>query len=174
MRIDPLIAGPAVSVLIASVIGIGAMTGLLPSGLSQKQGDARPADPGSQSVPATSCALCGTVESIRTIEVRDEASYVGTVPGGLSGAAAGNRTDSNRTDSNRTDSGSANTAMTFLGTVAGAISGDETERNVKKRYAYRVTVRMDDGSFRTVSLSSPPTLAVGDKVRVVEGKLVRT
>ena len=148
--------------LIASVIGIGAMTGLLPSGLSPKQGDARPADPGSQSVPSASCALCGTVESIRTIEVRDEASDVGAVAGGLSGAAAGNRTDS------------ANTAMTFLGTVAGAITGDDTERNVKKRYAYRVTVRMDDGSFRTVSLSSPPTLAVGDKVRVVEGKLVRT
>ena len=45
---------------------------------------------------------------------------------------------------------------------------------MKKRYAYRVTVRMDDGSFRTISLSSPPNLAVGDKVRVVEGKLVRT
>ena len=163
MRIDPLIAGPAVSVLIAGVIGVGAMTGLLPSGLSPKQGDARPADPGSQSVPAASCALCGTVESIRTIEVRDEASDVGAVAGGLSAAAG-----------NRPDSGSANTAMTFLGTVAGAITGDETERNVKKRYAYRVTVRMDDGSFRTVSLSSPPTLAVGDKVRVVEGKLVRT
>src|SRR6266853_1089409 len=132
MRIDPLIVGPAVSVLIAGVIGVGAMTGLLPSGLSPKQGDARPTDPGSQSAPSTSCALCGTVESIRTIEVRDEASDVG------------------------------------------AITGDETERNVKKRYAYRVTVRMDDGSFRTVSLSSPPTLAVGDKVRVVEGKLVRT
>jgi len=150
-------------VLIAGVIGVGAMTGLLPSGLSPKQGDARPADPGSQSVPAASCALCGTVESIRTIEVRDEPRDVGTVPGGLSGAAAGNRTD-----------GGSNTAMTILGTVAGAITGDETERNVKKRYAYRVTVRMDDGSFRTVSLSSPPTLAVGDKVRVVEGKLVRT
>src|SRR5882672_7837267 len=156
MRIDPLIAGPAVSVLIAGVIGVGAMTGLLPSGLSPKQGDARPADPGSQSVPGTSCALCGTVESIRTIEVRNEPRDVGTVAG------------------NRTDSGSANTAMTILGTVAGAITGDESERNVKKRYAYRVTVRMDDGSFRTVSLSSPPTLAVGDKVRVVEGKLVRT
>ena len=149
--------------LIASVIGVGAMTGLLPSGLSPKQGDARPADPVSQSVPPASCALCGTVESIRTIELRDEARDVGTA-GGLSGAAAGNRTDS----------GGGNTAMTILGTVAGAITGDETERNVKKRYAYRVTVRMDDGSFRTVSLSSPPTLAVGDKVRVVEGKLVRT
>src|SRR5258707_14554753 len=91
-------------------------------------------------------------------------SSAGPVAAGRSGAAAGNRADS----------GSANTAMTILGTVAGAITGDETERNVKKRYAYRVTVRMDDGSFRTVSLSSPPTLAVGDKVRVVEGKLVRT
>ncbi len=150
--------------LIAGVIGVGAMTGLLPSGLSPKQGDARPADPGSQSVPAASCALCGTVESIRTIEVRDEPRDVGTVAGGLSGAAAGNRADG----------GNGNAATTILGTVAGAITGDETERNVKKRYAYRVTVRMDDGSFRTVSLSSPPTLAVGDKVRVVEGKLVRT
>jgi hypothetical protein len=32
---------------------------------------------------------------------------------------------------------------------------------------------MDDGSFRTVSLPSAPAFTVGDKVRVVEGKLVR-
>src|SRR5258706_13746164 len=110
MRIDPLIAGPAVSVLIAGVIGVGAMTGLLPSGLSPKQGDARPADPGSQSVPATSCALCGTVESIRTIELRDEPRDVGTVAGGASGAAAG-KPAGRRSGHNR---------MTVLGTGAGA------------------------------------------------------
>src|SRR6266478_6186934 len=162
MRIDPLIAGPAVSVLIASVIGIGAMTGLLPSGLSQKQRDARPADPGSQSVPANSCALCGTVESIRTVEVRDEAAGAGAAAGGPGGTVAGEQTG-----------GGGGTAVTLLG-AEGAIAGSEIEKNVKKRYAYRVTVRMDDGSFRTISLSSPPTLAVGDKVRVVEGKLVRT
>src|SRR6266481_8448274 len=69
--------------------------------------------------------------------------------------------------------GGSGTAVTLLG-AGGAIAGNEIEKNVKKRYAYRVTVRMDDGSFRTISLSSPPTLAVGDKVRVVEGKLVRT
>src|SRR5258708_39832826 len=135
MRIDPRIAGPAVSVQIAGVSGVGDMTGLLPSGLAEKQGDARPADPGSQSVPATSCALCGTVESIRTIELRDEPRDVGTVAGGPSGAAAGNRTDS----------GSARTAMAILRTGGGAITGAETERNVEKRHAYRVTVRMDDG-----------------------------
>ena len=159
MRIDPLFTGRAVSVLIASLIGVGAVTGWLHSGLSLKQSDARPADPGRKPVPASSCALCGTVESIRTVEVREEAGGAGAAAGG---PGAGEPTV-----------GGSGTAVTLLG-AGGAIAGSEIEKNVKKRYAYRVTVRMDDGSFRTISLSSPPTLAVGDKVRVVEGKLVRT
>jgi len=149
-------------VLIASLIGVGAVTGWVHSGLSLRQGDARPADPGRKPVLASSCALCGTVESIRTVEVRDEAGGVGAAVGGPAGVGAGEQTG-----------GGGSTAVTLLG-AEGAIAGNEIEKNVKKRYAYRVTVRMDDGSFRTVSLSSPPTLAVGDKVRVVEGKLVRT
>ena len=152
--------------LIASLIGVGAVTGLLQSGLSLKQGDARPADRpadrGRKSVPASSCALCGTVESIRTVEVREEAGGAGAAAGAPAGSESGEQTGAG-----------GGTAVTLLG-AGGAIAGNEIEKNVKKRYAYRVTVRMDDGSFRTISLSSPPTLAVGDKVRVVEGKLVRT
>jgi len=159
MRIDPLFTGRAVSVLIAGLIGVGAITSWLHTGLSPKQGDARPADPGRAPVPASTCALCGTVESIRTVEVRDEAGGAGAAAGG---PGAGDQTV-----------GAGGTAVTLLGT-GGAIAGSEIEKNMKKRYAYRVTVRMDDGSFRTISLSSPPTFAVGDKVRVVEGKLVRT
>jgi outer membrane lipoprotein SlyB len=161
MRIDPLIAGPAVSVMILSLIGVGVVTGLVPGGTPPKSGDARPADPGSAALRPSSCALCGTVESIRIIELRDEARGAGA--GGVSGAPG-----------KQTDAGNDNAVTTIFGAFAGAITGDETERNVKKRYAYRVTVRMDDGSFRTVSLSGPPDLNVGDKVRVVEGKLVRT
>src|SRR2546430_6484492 len=82
MRIDPLFTGRAVSVLIASLIGVGAVTGWLHSGLSPKQGDARPADPGHTPVPSSSCALCGTVESIRTVEVRDEVGGPGAAAGG--------------------------------------------------------------------------------------------
>ncbi len=162
MRIDPLFAGRAVSVLIASLLGVGAVTGWLHSGLSPKQGDTRPADPGRKPGPG-SCALCGTVKSIRTVEVRDEAAGAGAAAGGHTGAGSGEQATE----------GSGGTAVTLLGT-GGAIAGNEIEKNVRKRYAYRVTVRMDDGSFRTISLSTPPTLAVGDKVRVVEGKLVRT
>jgi outer membrane lipoprotein SlyB len=162
MRIDPLFTGRAVPVLIAGLIGVGAVTGWLHSGLSPKQGDARPADSGRTPVPPSSCALCGTVESIRTVEVRDEAGGAGAAAGGPGATGGGEQTI-----------GEGGSAVTLLG-AGGAIAGSEIEKNVKKRYAYRVTVRMDDGSFRTISLSSPPTLAVGDKVRVVEGKLVRT
>jgi len=169
MRIHPLIAGPAASVMIVTLIGVVAVKGWLPGGSSPKQGDVRPAEPGGISVPSSTCALCGTVESIRTVEIRDEAggasatAGAGAAPGGPAGPGAGEQTDG----------GSRGTAVTLLG-AGGASAGNEIEKSVKKRYAYRVTVRMDDGSFRTVSLSSPPTLAVGDKVRVVEGRLVRT
>src|SRR5260370_42313178 len=85
MRLDPLFAGRAVSVLIASLIGVGAVTSWLHSGLSAKQGDARPADPEYKPIPPSSCALCGTVESIRTVEVRDEAGGAGAAAGGAGG-----------------------------------------------------------------------------------------
>jgi len=160
MRIDTLFAGRAVPVLIAGLVGVAAVTGWLHSGLLPTQGDARSADTGRKPVPATSCALCGTVESIRTVEVRDEAGGAGAAAGGPGGA--GDQAV-----------GGGGTAATLLG-AGDAIAGSDIEKNMKKRYAYRVTVRMDDGSFRTISVSSPPTFAVGDKVRVVEGKLVRT
>src|SRR5258707_14734744 len=88
MRIDPLFAGRAVSVLIAGLIGVGAVTGWLHSGFSPKQGDTRPADSGRKPVSPGSCALCGTVESIRTVEVRDEAAGERAAGGGGAGARA--------------------------------------------------------------------------------------
>jgi outer membrane lipoprotein SlyB len=164
MRIHPLISGPAASVVIASAIGVGAVKGWVPGGgLLPTPGDPRPADPGSKLIQPSNCALCGTVESIRTVEVRDEAGGASGAAGGPAGARPGEQAVRE----------SRGTAVTLLEAAGAAISGNDIEKNVKRRYAYRVTVRMDDGSFRTVSLSSPPTLAVGDKVRVVEGRLVR-
>ena len=42
-----------------------------------------------------------------------------------------------------------------------------------KRTVYRITVRMDDGSFRTLSQSTPPAVAVGEAVRITDGAVVR-
>jgi len=48
----------------------------------------------------------------------------------------------------------------------------ELERAEGKRMMYRVTVRMDDGSYRTLSQSAPPSVAVGERVRIVDGAVV--
>jgi hypothetical protein len=42
-----------------------------------------------------------------------------------------------------------------------------------KRTVYRVTVRMDDGSYRTLSQATPPSVAVGEMVRITDGAVVR-
>jgi outer membrane lipoprotein SlyB len=153
-RANPLIAAVVVSVMILSVIGVAAITGVVPSTTSPRIEGMALAESAIRA-EITNCALCGTVESIRTVELRDEAG--GGLGGGLAAAAIGK-----------------DGSTTIVGTDGTAASGSEIGTSVKKRYAHRVTVRMDDGSYRTVSLSSPPALAVGDKVRVVEGKLVRT
>ena len=123
-RISPLVVAVAASVTIACLVGVSAYTGMLPGKRVPTTRDEVPL-PRSESKPsqAAACALCGTIESIRSVDVPDDA-------GGTSGTTA-------------------------------------------PRKAFRVTLRMDDGSFRTISLSSPPAFAVGDKVRVVEGRLVK-
>jgi outer membrane lipoprotein SlyB len=42
---------------------------------------------------------------------------------------------------------------------------------VKKHTVYRVTLRMDDGSLRTLSQREAPAYAVGDRVRVSNGRI---
>src|SRR6266705_907438 len=61
IRINPIIAGVAASVMILSLIGVGAITRLLPDA----QEDAQPAEAARKSAPAGNCALCGPVEPAR-------------------------------------------------------------------------------------------------------------
>ncbi len=155
-RIGPLIAGTAVSLSVLGLIAIGAVTGVLPSALWQKRGESPPVsgfvfNPS----PAGGCAICGTVESIRSLEVRGDATESAVVTERQPGRSENNA------------------VMTILGPGGGASVGSEIEMNVTKRQVFRVTVRMDDGSFRTVSLSNAPGFTIGDKVRVVQGRLVR-
>jgi hypothetical protein len=63
------------------------------------------------------------------------------------------------------------TAPTIVGAAGGALAGNGVEKNVQKRVSYRITVRMDDGSFRTVSQPTAPAVAVGDRVRIANGAL---
>jgi outer membrane lipoprotein SlyB len=163
-EINPLVAGAAASVLILSLVGVGAVTGVLPNALMRTQPDTPSTRDGAGYRPiAGGCAICGTVDSIRAVRVTDEATDSDPVCGGLTGAAAGDQPGR----------GNGNSVMTILGAAGGASAGNGIGKNAKSQYAYRVTIRMDDGSYRTVSLASVPAFSIGDKVRVVEGRLVR-
>lgn len=192
-RMSPLAAGAAVSVIVFSMVGVAAVTGLIPVANSQREDAAHEAvaaraPVGNASAPAGShaptprpvagsaahapqapargsasaCSNCGTVESVRTVELKGDASGLGAVAGGVTGAVIGNQMGSGR----------GNTAMTVIGAAGGAFAGNEIEKNIKKRHVYRVTVRMEDGSYRTLSQSEPPAVGAGARVRIQDGALI--
>ena len=173
-KTHPLMLGAAASVMLVSLLGAAAIGGLLPNARSDKNalpvqksaavaaGVQRPAPGPTLADRSGTCASCGTVEAIRAVELKGDASGLGAVAGGVTGAVVGNQIGR----------GHGNTAMTILGAAGGALAGNEIEKNVKKRYSYRVTVRMDDGTFRTVSQSSSPAVTVGERVRIANGVVV--
>lgn len=169
-KAHPLVLGAAASVMVVSLLGAAAIAGLLPNARSEKTditgpGNVPVAVNGATVKQATreiACASCGKVESIRAVQLKGDATGLGAVAGGVTGAVVGNQIGR----------GHGNTAMTLLGAAGGAFAGNEIEKNVKKHYSYRVMVRMDDGSSRTISQSTAPAVAAGDRVRIVNGALV--
>lgn len=183
----PLMVIAALAVTLFSALGIAMMMGYLPSASSaekpaekqiasqpvagaqrqaQPQRKAQSQSPGqAQSAPsrlAAVCADCGVVESIRVVEQRGSGSGLGAVAGGLTGMLVGNQFGR----------GDGRTAMTVLGGVGGAYAGNEIEKNVKRSTTYEVRVRLDKGGVATAHMASNPGVAVGDKVRVVNGAVV--
>jgi outer membrane lipoprotein SlyB len=110
------------------------------------------------------CPNCGTVDSIRVTQKAGEGSPVGLIAGGLLGGLLGHQVGQGR----------GNTAATILGAAGGAYAGNQVEKNAKKTVQYDVTVRMDDGSVRTITYDIEPGFRAGDKVRLVDGRLTRS
>lgn len=105
------------------------------------------------------CHDCGVIESVRAVTKKGEGSGVGAVAGGVIGAALGNQVGG----------GNGRKAMTVIGAVGGGVAGNEIEKRAKSTTVHQVTIRMDDGSVRTLEQASAP--AVGARVQVEGGKL---
>ena len=108
----------------------------------------------------------GTIESIQVTNADNRTSGAGAIVGGLVGALAGNRVGS----------GNGRTAATVAGGVAGAAIGNNVERNRNGgggQEMYQVNIRMDNGEYRTVVQDSAYDLRVGNRVRLVDGRVYR-
>ncbi len=110
-------------------------------------------------VAAPVCGTCGVVESVETVVHKGEGTGLGAVAGGVLGGVIGNQMGS----------GKGRSAMTVIGAVGGGLAGNEIEKRQRSTTSYRVKVRMDDGSLRTVERSQ--SIAAGTRVTVDGQKL---
>lgn len=104
----------------------------------------------------------GTVETVERVE-RSNMGILGTLGGAVVGGLLGHQIGS----------GSGNTAATIAGAAGGAYAGREIERRTRGGDdAYRIVVRMDDGSYQAVGQASAPVVRRGDRVRIQNGNVV--
>lgn len=199
-KTHPMVLIAAVALTIFSLLGSAAITGLIPSAYSQKQdyvhdqtdnsneSIAKHPDTSNQSksVPANTsnmqnngeadisvhrqesekaaaCTNCGTILSIRAVERKGDASGLGAVAGGVAGGVVGNQIGK----------GKGNVLMTLIGIGGGAYAGHTIEKNIKSSTAYLIKVRMENGSYRTITQYSEPQYAVGDKVQLDGSQLTK-
>ncbi len=189
-----LIAG--ISVIVAGLLGIAAMTGLLPTAQSQTartqaapeapvtaapdkpQGKAPgKADAAAKPVAARSTgSSAGASRTPAAAPARcAECGVVESVraievkgEGSGVGAVAGGVVGGIL--GNQVGGGRGRTAMTVVGAGAGAYAGHELEKNMKRGVSYEIRVRMDDRSTR-IFRSDQPDVGVGQRVTVKGGQL---
>jgi outer membrane lipoprotein SlyB len=162
----PSLVVAAISVTLFSLIGIAGMTGTLPFAHSREKDMAAEKAPADAALPADAakavCASCGTVESIGTVERKGGTTGLGAVAGGLTGLVLGNQFGR----------GNGRTMMTIAGGAGGAYLGNKIEQNAHRSTAYRIRVRMDDGTLRTFYQNEAPALAVGGQVKIIGNAVV--
>lgn len=121
-----------------------------------EQSRAEPVDPPTQ--PRVICNDCGTISNMRAIEQEGEASGAGAVLGAIAGGLIGNQIGG----------GHGKEAATAAGAIAGGFGGHMAEKKIREGTSYKVSVKMDSGYTRSVTLTSEQAVnySVGSKVRV--------
>ncbi|WP_017774205.1 glycine zipper 2TM domain-containing protein [Paraburkholderia kururiensis] len=217
-RLHPLVAGAAVSVILASAAGVAAMTGILPL---SKASTAEPAAMQSASAPVVGAAsttasavqaaqpaptyaqtaprtapeqaparpkphhyrapqttysnggeaqpyaqqrqpYVGEVASITPVQTAEPTTGLGALGGAVAGGLIGNQIGNGR----------GRTVATIAGALGGGLAGNGIEHAVRKATTYQVQVRMQDGSYRNFTYQTPPSVQVGERVRVEGDSLV--
>jgi outer membrane lipoprotein SlyB len=127
---------------------------------------ALPPPPGSPAEPAPPppppppsplrCHDCGVIETIQVQQIKGEGSGLGAIGGAILGGVLGHQVGE----------GSGKQLARIGGAVLGGFAGNEVERRERASQRYEITVRLDDGSRRVISRTSPPPWQPGERVRV--------
>lgn len=193
-KIHPLMAAAAASVIIVSLVGVAAITGLIPSSDSTttpaaEQVTVLPATPDKKPAPvrqpklaaaqpsatastseaktapkAAAAPVCEACGKVSAVRTIEHAAKPSGV-GVVAGAVLGGVLG------NQVGGGTGKTLATVAGAAAGGYAGNEVEKRTRKSTAFEVDVIMEDGSSRSFPFETQPGWKAGDKVRVINGSL---
>lgn len=109
----------------------------------------------------------GRVNNIEVFQTqgKQQGSGVGALIGGVAGAVVGHQIGG----------GSGRDAATVVGALGGAVAGNAVEKNRAGAIteSFRISVQMDNGSYRSYDVPSAGQLRTGDRVRIENGQLFR-
>jgi outer membrane lipoprotein SlyB len=108
------------------------------------------------------CLDCGVITNVRQVTNEGKPSGAGAVIGGLAGAALGSNIGR----------GNTRTVASIAGAVGGGLLGNSIEKSQRQTTSYQVTLRMEDGTTRTIASETLPSWRIGDKVKLVGGAIV--
>ena len=106
----------------------------------------------------------GVVQSIELVrqDVAHNNIGAGTIAGAVVGGILGHQVGG----------GSGNTAATVLGAAGGAYVGNRLEKNnqgTQSVDAYKISIRMNNGTYQTITQTSDADIRVGDRVQIDNG-----
>jgi outer membrane lipoprotein SlyB len=104
----------------------------------------------------------GVVQSIDLVRAdnADKSIGLGTLAGAVVGGVVGSQIGDGR----------GSTAATVAGAAGGAYAGHQIEKgNRSQADTYKITIRMNDGAFQSVTQNSSGDLRVGDRVQIDNG-----
>jgi len=198
-RLHPLLTVAAVSLTVLSAVGIAALTGVLPHSRGSSEPVVAPEvqkpiehavtmpapvakpkprpvarhaapvapiaqAPAIESVkPAPLPGAMGVVDSVKEVEQKGENPIAGPIIGGIAGAVLGHQFGEGR----------GKTVAAAVGAGAGVLGGKVVEQKVRATKHWETTVRLDDGSTQTIKSDAQPAFHAGERVRVVDGLLLK-
>jgi len=149
------------AIAVAAVLTLGACADMNTAGNTSGYGTAYPQTTNS----GAAYAGYGVVQSIELVR-QDNTGIGGSGigAGAIAGAVVGGILG------NQVGAGQGKTAATVLGAAGGAYAGNEMQkRSQTQADAYKFTIRMNDGSYQTVTQTTIADIRVGDRVRIENG-----
>ena len=195
-KTSPFVIAASVAVIVFCVVGIAALTGVLPGrGKSAETPAAAPEAPGKPDEP-----LLGPLPGPSPQAARGLVPPPGSAPGMMPppgsapapvcptcgvitsirlvekpgeatplGMVAGGLVGGIL--GHQVGSGGGKDLATIAGAVGGGLAGREIEQRARSTRVHEITVRMEDGRERTFTQQADPSFVVGDRVRLVQGVL---